>query len=256
MQLLRELFGNTALAAEILDLDADLRRELTEKCARLAPNQVGPDGRLQEWLESYPEPEPTHRHTSHMYGLHPYYEITVRGTPELAAACRKSLDVRGDNSNGWALAWRVNFWARLGDGDHAHRLLQALLHLTGERTLNYAGQGAGAYPNLFDACPPFQIDGNLGGCAGIAEMLLQSHAGEVELLPALPKAWPSGSVKGLRARGSFEADLTWNAGRLREAVIRSRRGGSCRVRYGSKVVELKTQPGQAVRLDGALVSTP
>ena len=145
MQLLRELFGNTARAAEILGVDADLRRELAEKRARLAPNQIGPDGRLQEWLEPYPEPEPTHRHTSHLYGLHPYDEITLRGTPELAAACRKSLDVRGDDSNGWALAWRINFWARLGDGDRAHKLLQALLHLTGETALNYTGQGAGTY---------------------------------------------------------------------------------------------------------------
>lgn len=244
MQLLRELFGNTARAAEILGVDADLRRELLDKRARLAPNQIAPDGRLQEWLEPYPEPEPTHRHTSHLYGLHPGSEITRRGTPELAAACRRSLDVRGDQSNGWALAWRISFWARLGDGDRAHRLLRALLHLTGEETLNYTGHGAGSYANLLDACPPFQIDGNFGGCAGIAEMLLQSHAGEIELLPALPTGWPTGAVKGLRARGNITVDLTWKDGQVTAYRLRSPEPMAVQVRVNGqmKTVEPELLP--------------
>jgi len=245
LQLLRELFGNTARAAEILGLDASLRTELAAKRARLAPNQIAPDGRLQEWLEPYPEPEPTHRHTSPMYGLHPYYEITPRGTPELATACRRFLEARGDNSNGWALAWRINLWARLGDGDHAYKLLTALLHPTGDTGLNYSGQGAGAYPNLFDACPPFQIDGNFGGCAGIAEMLLQSHTGEIELLPALPKAWPAGSVKGLKARGNLTVDLTWSDSKVTDYHVRSadQREVKLRLNGGIKTVR-SSQPAQ------------
>jgi len=267
MQLLRELFGHTARAAALLGVDAELRRELLEKRARLAPNQIGPDGRLQEWLEPYPEPEPTHRHTSPMYGLFPAGEITPRGTPELAAACRKFLDARGDHSNGWALAWRISLWARLGDGDRAYKLLQALLHLTGEKGLNYTGQGAGSYANLFDACPPFQIDGNFGGCAGIAEMLLQSEAEKpetrnlkpenktaglqvsglksqvfcIELLPALPAAWPTGSVTGLRARGGYTVDMAWRDGQVTSYRIAATAPREVQVRVNGSVKTVRAE---------------
>ena len=244
MQLLRELFGNTARAAELLGLDADLRAELLAKRARLAPNQIGPDGRLQEWLEPYPEPEPKHRHTSPLYGLHPSNEITLRGTPELAAACRQFLDARGDDSNGWALAWRMNFWARLGDGDRAHKLLTTLLRPAAKRS--------GSLPNLFDSCPPFQIDGNFGGCAGIAEMLLQSHAGEIELLPALPQTWPDGSVRGLRVRGGATVDLEWKDRKLSKVRVLSLLSGPLNLRYGDLTVAVTTTAGQLVRLDGRL----
>jgi alpha-L-fucosidase 2 len=237
MQLLRELFGNTSKAAVLLGIDPEFRAKLDETRARLAPNQVGPDGRLQEWLEPYPEPEPTHRHTSPMYGLYPGYEITRRGTPELAAACRKFLDARGDDSTGWALAWRMNLWARLGDGDRAHKLFAMLLRP--------AGNGSGSLPNLFDSCPPFQIDGNFGGCAGIAEMLLQSHTGQIELLPALPKDWPQGSVKGLKARGGFTVDFAWQNSRVTSATIHSTGGSHGVLRTGQQTIPIIVKPGES-----------
>jgi len=240
MQLLRELFGNVVRAAEILGVDAPLRLELAETLPRLAPNQVGPDGRLQEWLEAYPEPEPRHRHTSHLYGLYPYDEITPRGTPALAEACRRTLDARGDESTGWALGWRINLWARLGDGDRAHKLLGQLLR-PADRSTTYDGGGAGSYPNLFCAHPPFQIDGNFGGCAGIAEMLLQSHAGEIELLPALPKAWPEGSVRGLKARGNLTVDIDWKDGKVVRHRLSSSTPREVKVRiHGATTTERTT----------------
>ncbi len=260
MQQLRELFGNTARAAQILGVDGALQSELLAKREKFAPNQIGPDGRLQEWLEPYREVDPTHRHVSLLYGLHPAHEITPEGTPELAAASRKTLEARGDAGTGWSLAWKINFWAHLQDGDRAHKLLTMLLKpITDKGSTSYNGGGAGSSKNLFCFHPPFQIDGNFGGAAGIAEMLLQSHPDTgapgaepvIRLLPALPSAWPDGEVRGLLARGGVKTALTWQQGKLVSASLLPAADGLLKVRYRGRTIDVPAKAGHPVTLDPA-----
>lgn len=241
MEILRELFGTVAAAARILGRDADLVSRLETARGRLAPLQIGRHGQLQEWIEDFEEVEPGHRHISHLYGLYPGAEITLRGTPDLARAARVTLERRlaaGGGHTGWSRAWIVNLFARLEDGEQAHHHLRELLSRS-------------TLPNLFDNHPPFQIDGNFGGTAGVAEMLLQSHAGEIALLPALPASWRSGQVKGLRARGGFEVDMVWTDGTLQEVRLLASHAANLVLRYRDRTVQLTAKPGDVVVWDGS-----
>lgn len=248
-QIIRSLFKNCVAAAEALNTDAAFRDTLEAKYNKIAPNQIGRHGQLQEWLEDIDDPENKHRHVSHLWGLHPGKEINWRDTPELFDAARQSLLFRGDAGTGWSLAWKINFWARFKDGDHARKLIKKMLSPVNESD---SDRGGASYPNLFDAHPPFQIDGNFGGAAGVAEMLVQSHLGMIDVLPALPGDWATGEIKGLCARGGFELTMQWEEGKLKRLEILSKAGEECSVRYGDLTVSFPTRKGGVYTLDETL----
>jgi len=248
-EIIYDLFTNAIEAADVLGDDKEFRDRIAGLRDRLLKPKIGRWGQLQEWEADKDNPKDDHRHVSHLFALYPGRQITRATTPELAEAARVSLQARGDKSTGWSRAWKINFWARLWDGDHAYTMLRSLLNVVRETKTIYGESGGGVYPNLFDSHPPFQIDGNFGATAGFCEMLMQSHAGRIHLLPALPKAWPAGRVTGLCARGGFEVDMIWTGGRLTKAVIHSKCGLLCRVVCGDKTWEFNTTAGKSYPLE-------
>jgi len=250
LSMIRELFAQTISASEILDKDPDFRSRLEQALEGLYPYQIGEKGNLQEWYYDWEDADPLHRHQSHLFGLYPGHQITPLKTPELAAACRRALEIKGDESTGWSKGWRINLWARLWDGNHAYKMYRELLKYVDPDGMNTNySDGGGTYPNLFDAHPPFQIDGNFGGAAAVVEMLVQSSKEEIRLLPALPDAWEEGSVEGLLARGGFELSMEWDELSPTWIRIRSGKGGETTLIHGEKQKAIYLQKGEEVEIE-------
>jgi alpha-L-fucosidase 2 len=243
-QIIRSLFGAVIQAGEILNTDEAFRNTLKEKLPRIAPNQIGKHGQLQEWLDDVDDPNNKHRHVSHLWGVYPGKDINWEDNADVMKAARQSLIFRGDEATGWSLGWKINLWARFKDAERSYKLVQLLLRP--------AKGNAGSYPNLFDAHPPFQIDGNFGGAAGIGEMLVQSHTHYIDLLPALPTAFADGEVHGMRARGGFELNMKWQQGKLEGIEVLSTAGRDCTMRYAGKRINFKTEKGKTYKLSKSL----
>lgn len=230
---IRENFAQTLAAAELLGMDEGLQAQIRAALARLLPYQIGKDGSLQEWYHDWEDRDPKHRHQTHLFGLHPGHHITPEKTPELAVASRKVLEIKGDETTGWSKGWRINLWARLWDGNRSYKMLRELLRYVAPTGIT-GGQGGGTYPNLFDAHPPFQIDGNFGGAAAVMEMIVQSSPNEIRLLPALPDAWPEGTLRGIRTRTGHEVDVSWRKGKVTSLTIYAERAGELMIIEGKQ----------------------
>ncbi|KAF2335568.1 glycoside hydrolase family 95 protein [Flavobacterium daemonense] len=250
LAMIRECFDKTIKASKILNTDADFRDKLEKGLAKLHPYQIGKKGNLQEWYFDWDDLEPKHRHQSHLFGLFPGNHITPLKTPDLAEASRKTLEIKGDETTGWSKGWRINLWARLWDGNRAYKMYRELLRYVDpdKKKTDKPRRGGGTYPNLFDAHPPFQIDGNFGGAAAVAEMLVQSDENEIRLLPALPDAWEEGSVKGICARGGFEIEMNWNNKTIQKLIISSKIGGKTTLIFGDKKQEIVLKKGEKLEV--------
>jgi len=250
LAMIRECFEKTIKASKVLNTDADFRKKLETALSKLYPYQIGKKGNLQEWYFDWEDNDPKHRHQSHLFGLFPGDHITPLKTPDLAEASKKTLEIKGDETTGWSKGWRINLWARLWDGNRAYKMYRELLRYVdpdGKKT-EKPRRGGGTYPNLFDAHPPFQIDGNFGGAAAVAEMLVQSNENEIRLLPALPDAWSEGSVKGICARGGFEIEMTWNDKKPEKVIISSKNGGKTTLIFGDKKQEIVLKKGESIEI--------